>query len=409
MTIKFYLRSEGDNAPVYAYITWAGFRYRYCTDINVNSLHWNATSGRAQVVHGYPASIWINKRIDELRSSIEVRYNEWIFQSHRHPSLAEMKKICGQSESTSNTECALVDYAKKYVQSMSTKTNKRTGVVLAPVTINKHNQVIECLKAFECAHSKVLLSEAGTSFYKKFVAFLTASGYAVNTIGKFMSIIRSWLREGDASGLSVNPGYKSSDWYIGREKVDHVSLSLDELNRIAQLQLIGQMDAARDLFIISAYTGLRYSDVCRINDGVINNGFITIEQKKTLQTVTLPLLPVVAEIVSKYRHGNRVYMPHVSNVIMNRLLKDIGKLANISDDVVTRRTVGGVREVKTRPKYMMITTHTARRSFAKNLFMTGFNLSWISQLMGHHNEAQTLEYIAVDAMEKARLLQKHWG
>jgi integrase len=61
------------------------------------------------------------------------------------------------------------------------------------------------------------------------------------------------------------------------------------------------------------------------------------------------------------------------------------------------------------PKYDLITTHTARRSFATNLFLSGFPAISIMKITGHKTEKSFMKYIKISQEENANLLQLHWN
>lgn len=56
----------------------------------------------------------------------------------------------------------------------------------------------------------------------------------------------------------------------------------------------------------------------------------------------------------------------------------------------------------------MITTHTARRSFATNLFLDGVPAITIMKITGHKTEKAFLLYIKITPNENAKILQLHW-
>jgi integrase len=58
-------------------------------------------------------------------------------------------------------------------------------------------------------------------------------------------------------------------------------------------------------------------------------------------------------------------------------------------------TSGGVRKEKTYPKYKLVTSHTARRSFATNAFKQGVPSLAIMQITGHRTETSFMRYIKI--------------
>jgi integrase len=60
------------------------------------------------------------------------------------------------------------------------------------------------------------------------------------------------------------------------------------------------------------------------------------------------------------------------------------------------------------PKWKMVTTHTARRSFATNLYKQDFPSLGIMAITGHKTEASFLKYIKVTPREHAEKLKQFW-
>jgi integrase len=56
----------------------------------------------------------------------------------------------------------------------------------------------------------------------------------------------------------------------------------------------------------------------------------------------------------------------------------------------------------------LITTHTARRSFASNLYPDGLAASTIMKITGHRTEKAFMRYIKITPNENAKFLQLHW-
>ena len=60
-----------------------------------------------------------------------------------------------------------------------------------------------------------------------------------------------------------------------------------------------------------------------------------------------------------------------------------------------------------RPKYEMIKTHTARRSFCTNAYLSGMDTLEIMALSGHKTETNFMKYIKVTARERAKRIAEH--
>lgn len=82
-------------------------------------------------------------------------------------------------------------------------------------------------------------------------------------------------------------------------------------------------------------------------------------------------------------------------------------MAEINETIVTNITKGGVNIEKTQPKYKLVTSHVARRSFATNAIKRGNEPMLIMAITGHKTEKEFLKYIKLTNEEKADLFAKN--
>jgi integrase len=92
---------------------------------------------------------------------------------------------------------------------------------------------------------------------------------------------------------------------------------------------------------------------------------------------------------------------------MNRNLKILGALAGLDDDVEVERTEGGKRTARVVPKHELLVTHTARRSFCTNAYLSGLDSIDIMAISGHKTEAHFLRYIKVTREQRAKRISEH--
>jgi integrase len=164
------------------------------------------------------------------------------------------------------------------------------------------------------------------------------------------------------------------------------------------------MEKTRDLFLIGSYPGFRFSDFSTL--GKENFGSDDMIQKRTVKTeqnVVIPVHPVVRSIIGKY--GGEI--PKVSYPTFNETLRKVVKAAGIDYSVSYTRTRGGISETVTEPKWKLVGSHTARRSFATNAHLSGVPAISIMKMTGHRTESSFMKYIRITLTENARLLQNH--
>ena len=151
------------------------------------------------------------------------------------------------------------------------------------------------------------------------------------------------------------------------------------------------MDRVRDMFVIGCYTGLRFSDLTRIQPQHVENGMITIEQSKTGNEVIIPMVKEVLPILEKYKSA----LPKISNQKYNEYLNEVCKKCEVlGKEITTTGIKGGKKIITIQPKYESVSSHTARRSFATNEFKAGdLEISEIMAITGHKTEKSFYKYI----------------
>ncbi|MFN3445993.1 MAG: tyrosine-type recombinase/integrase, partial [Bacteroidia bacterium] len=64
--------------------------------------------------------------------------------------------------------------------------------------------------------------------------------------------------------------------------------------------------------------------------------------------------------------------------------------------------------IKRVPKHELVSSHTARRSFATNHYNKGFSVNILMKVLGHKTESMFYKYIRVTPTENAHRLRELW-
>ena len=166
------------------------------------------------------------------------------------------------------------------------------------------------------------------------------------------------------------------------------------------------MEQTRDLFIIGCYTGLRRSDLNKLNNGIWNlseaNNTVSIVAEKTKKRVVIPLHKYVKSIYNKYKGK----LPRLGDKYNTNVhLKNLGRLAGIDEITSKIENRGGKISTIKYKKYDLIGFHTARRSFATNMFLAGKPTYAIMQITGHTNERTFYKYVKATPEQIAKMLE----
>lgn len=243
-------------------------------------------------------------------------------------------------------------------------------------------------------------------FFNDFVTYLQELNLSTNTIWHKTVSIKAVMKAANEQELTDNTKYAT--FKNISEESQAVALSEKELDLLAKFDFSQspRLERTRDLFLIGCWTGLRFSDFTRIKRENIKDNMLTIQQQKTNEFVTIPLHPVFISIWEKY---NGVLPSDISNRQFNDNLKDVCKEAGINERVMKSITKGGKKQTTVYEKWQLVSSHTARRSFATNLYKSGFPSISIMQITGHKTESSFLKYIKVTKEEHAKMLMMHWS
>lgn len=227
---------------------------------------------------------------------------------------------------------------------------------------------------------------------------LDAAGLSQNYKASVVARLRTGLKAAYDEGATSSQGFRElrPRW----RTADSSYLTREEVDRLWAAPLEGRDADARDLFALGVHTAARFCDYSRLTSGNVRGGTLEFVQAKTGGRVVLPLSPRVAAVLA--RHGGAA--PRMAAQELNRRIKLICRDLGIDTpmDVTERR--GGRTVVTRRPKWETVTAHTARRTGATLLYLSGVPLRQCMMLTGHTTEENFRKYIRVTKEENARLL-----
>lgn len=278
-------------------------------------------------------------------------------------------------------------------------------------TIRGYEDFVRILSIYKKSRriKKLIWESFDMDWYYDFMDFyIDERGASNNTFGKMIKTLKTFLNAATEQGFNTCLAFKDKRFKVYQEEVSHIYLNEDEIQKLLDLDLSNNVKSQtiRDLFVVACYTGLRFSDFKQINDKNIIDGRLRIKTEKTGKFVVIPFHPIVKTIIDSYNGS----MPRsYCNMVINRELKKIGKLAGFHDKIVKIRTHGLKRKENIFEKWQLLSTHCARRSFATNLFKQGFPAISIMKITGHKSEKTFMRYIKITEDEVASMLEDHWS
>ncbi|MDO5447611.1 MAG: tyrosine-type recombinase/integrase, partial [Prevotellaceae bacterium] len=259
-------------------------------------------------------------------------------------------------------------------------------------------------------------------------------GLKPNTIATRLSAIRTIMQVAYLEKKTTNLDHQNPQFVPCREEVDEIFLNPEQIAQMMELDLSSKeaiegyvkkyklnegrekplpkmewkflrfLNWTRDVFVVGCLTGQRHSDYSRINSDMIvtlnDKQFIKLRQKKTNKEVYIPLDNRVKQILDKYNG----YVPYVCISTFRSHLHLLGEFLGWTE-VAKFDTYENTERLRVCD---MLTTHTARRSFATNAYAAGVSLSSIIAVTGHASERSFRSYLRLDVQERATIAAENF-
>jgi site-specific recombinase XerD len=272
------------------------------------------------------------------------------------------------------------DFAKDYVKNVR-------GLALN--TLKVYNTFLKHLDSFNKRIKFSDLNEGLLQSFKEFLQF--DQGLKGGATKKYFDKLKVICKEAVKKGyleVNQNPFYYS-DIRVKVEKPRRTHLEIEEIMKIANLDLEGALEKHRDHFLFQICTGLYYKDFKNlISDDVQENSlgpYIIGNRIKNENQFIIPVykFPMAVRILNKYRIENSyiVFPDTISDQKYNEHLKTIAEKAEI------RKT---------------ITNKVARHTYVQLWMSRGTERQFVSRLVGHTEEDTTQEYynLSIHDVEK---------
>ena len=322
---------------------------------------------------------------------------------------------------------SIIEFMDKFVEDIRTggrQTDK--GLNYAPATVKSIKASVTLFKLYQKSKRRIIKwDDIDMQFYYDYTAWLKKKDYSVNTIGKNVKQLKALLAIALSEGHHTNVKYQDKKFKGTRIEVDSIYLTKEDLEKFTSVDIsnygIGH-DQARDIFRVGVWTAQRGSDYNNISKDDIqtyqtrsivdepdpeNPGktiakivtrditVINVRQKKTDAKVTIPCSSALKKILEKYDYQ----LPHLEDQVINRYIKEIAEKSGLTETIEIKETKGGTPKLVKYKKYELIHTHTARRTGATLMYLSGMDIYNIMKITGHTSPSMLKKYIKADQLE----------
>ena len=254
-------------------------------------------------------------------------------------------------------------------------------IELMPVsesTKKNHRDTLRLLKKFK---PQLYFSQLNYEYISSLDSYMLRDGYAVNTIARHMKVLKQYINRAIVfEYIQTSPfrKYKIRSAETERESLSEKELFLMEQYREQQENRNEILDA----FLFSCYSGLRYSDMCRLTKQHIillnRKRWIVIRTQKTDTDIRVPIYLIFEgkglKLLKEIRRSRGIVFRLPDSQTVNRELKRICKKIGVKKH---------------------ITFHSARHTCATLLLYKGVNITTVQKILGHKSVKTTQIYSAI--------------
>lgn len=259
------------------------------TGKRVESTYWDAIKGKVKKAH--PNAEQLNNYVASLRNRLEAIIDKARLSNQDSTIAFVTEKFNTEVLNNAPKDNGFYDILDQYVESAKTRVSK--GIISDYGTLKQYLQQFEKYSGTKIGFSNIVKA----STYDDFLDFLRTEiknnkggkGLKTNSVGKHAKNLKAFLNNCMRRELIPHSDLRFMKKLS--EKSFSVYLNEDELDRLLQLDLSNKPEKAiiRDLFIIGAETGLRYSDFSRLTKHHLKDKTIRISTLKTHDVVVVPI------------------------------------------------------------------------------------------------------------------------
>ncbi len=266
----------------------------------------------------------------------------------------------------------------EYIRIFISKSNRHNR------TIAKYEGVYNHICRYEAAIGyKLTFEMVNAELSEKITNWLyKTKSMSQNNVSKIIQTLKQIIRDAHENGYHNNTLYQSRKFSVKRVVTSKHYLEINELEKLANYDFDEneKLNRSRDLWLIAAYTGLRYSDFSRLekthfisnSDGSEDIEINTYKGSSTKDDtkVIIPVLPIVKQLVQKYQYEiPKAY----SSQKMNKYIKEVCRIVGINRIVQDTKSKGGKLLTIETQLSELVTNHTARYTFI-NIMLNEYDI-----------------------------------
>lgn len=394
--------------------------FTYSTSMRVTPKDWDFNNKMPKTLKGRTDLGILRKHLQKhlnLLNLVVTKYDTLEQQLSHEILKAEFDKEFKKQKYRSN-KVYFTDFIVAFIAEAPSMINRATNELYNETQIKNYNSSLVAFKAFE-EHRKerVYLSEFTQSVYDEFMIYCErVRNFSVNYRGNHIKNYKKILGVAETEyKYGVHPDYKKSAFSKVSERTEAIALNESEIQLMYDYDFSSnpKLENCRDFAIIGFWTGMRIGDLMKQKIDLTKD-YITVTPSKTKKSsgvvVMIPIHEHVRSIV-KTRGMPKPIIDQDFNIQIKDVCKNVGIVQKAKGSLLVYNKEKEIWRKKTGEyeKYLLVSSHTMRRSFATNLYKAGFDMISIMHITGHKKVSEFLNYIKVPPIEHAQRLKEFWS
>lgn len=393
MKVNFDLRKEKTTSngliPIQFIVRAEGIRIRKNVGVSTKEIYWTGSRVKPNLKKEEDNNYqFINDELQKIESKISDIF--FYFRANKIPFSKET--FLEHYESEGKRTISEIDFFECFEEYLTVGTlSKAYNTIKAQTTAKGYLESFQNKTGF-----KISFNNIDDHFFEELMkySFFTKK-IKNNYFSKIVAILKSFLNWSTEKGYNKNREYEK--FKSKSHDVDIIYLTFDELLRLHNHDFgNSRLNHAKDFYCLGCFTGLRFSDLSQLKSANITENHISISIQKTqTQNHIIKLNNFSKEILDKYKGTIYEPLPNISIQKFNDYIKECCEIVEINQPVTITSYVGTKKLQNTFPKYQLITSHTARKTFITNSLLLGMEPKAIKQIANIKKDEVLNKYMKI--------------
>ncbi len=376
MKVHFYLdrrKEKVHRLPIFMHFWYKGKLLRVYTGEHCNPGDWNREMER--IIPGSEGAAEINRLLQSIEEEVLL-----IVRSARTGRIpVDIDYIRDHLSFLTSQEKGFFNVWEEFVIKESVEKEWGMGMVRRFDILKMHLKILD-------KQSSINFHNINDNFYNMFIEYHLQQGFQKSYAARNLELFRWFMNWATLKGYNINMTYKS--FKPPKEKriiYEGRFLTADELIKLYKLKTDNVlMESVKDIFCFGCLTGLRYTDLFKLGEKHISDTKLIYTREKPKMKVEVPLVDMAQEILEKYRpDSNGIIFPDTPIQIFNKSLKQLGKLAGLTDPVTVKYNNGNGLVEQTYRKWELLSSKFTKWTFLNLGVEMGIGLEVMSELTGN--------------------------